>query len=237
VDWGQAHLAVVQPPFGSGGAVASAMAPADTLRRAFCFNPQGVAGVVDDLSGPRAASKDWPALAVQLDLSLPSSSSASSSASFKSATGTALLALDLGNSLRYFGTDLAPFWKATNSGSSGNSAESVAAVSALEMLSTAATQAPAVLAAAHIFDAQLASEHTAKGGGSFATLTSLVYRQVTGSLEKARDPLTGDPWLFMKEISSDGDVSTVRCVWAAPEHHAGTFTVSFSLFLSLFELS
>lgn len=225
MDWGHAHLAVIQPSKESSiGPVASAMASANTTRHAFVDPHTGGLGVlVDDPTGPRAANNNWPVLAAEIDLSLPGSDTLSSpSTAVASATGTFLLALDLDASMHYFGTNLPPYWKvaAGTRESIKTSKEPIrvtstmtTTTSAVEMLGMAATQVSTVLAAAHTFDAKLAAEHTSKGGESFATLTSLVYRQVTGALEKVSDPVSGAPWLFMKEISSDGDVSTVLLLW------------------------
>ena len=224
MDWGHAHLAVVQPTSESFiKSVASAMAPANSTRHAFAdSHTGGLAGLVDDPTGPRAANKNWPVLAVEVDLSIPASATLSSSSTAPvSASGAFLLALDLDVALHYFGTDLPPYWKtaALSDSKSNNSKEPprtttrnttiTKTISALEILDMAAAQAPAVLAAAHAFDEKMAAKHASKGGESFATLTSLVYRQVTGAMERVRDPVSGAPWLFMKEISSDGDVSTV----------------------------
>lgn len=49
----------------------------------------------------------------------------------------------------------------------------------------------------------------------YATLGGLAYRQVTGSLALAWNHVAQDWWVFMKEISSDGDVSTVDVIYPA----------------------
>ena len=47
----------------------------------------------------------------------------------------------------------------------------------------------------------------AAGGQDYLSLTSLAARQAFGAIEYTNTPT--DPWLFMKEISSDGNVNTV----------------------------
>ena len=44
------------------------------------------------------------------------------------------------------------------------------------------------------------------GGDQYATLTSLAYRQTTGANAVVWNPSRNLIWMFMKEISSDGDV-------------------------------
>lgn len=45
------------------------------------------------------------------------------------------------------------------------------------------------------------------GGQDYLSLTSLAARQAFGAIEYTNTPT--EPWLFMKEISSDGNVNTV----------------------------
>jgi hypothetical protein len=47
----------------------------------------------------------------------------------------------------------------------------------------------------------------AAGGQDYLSLTSLAARQAFGAIEYTNTPT--EPWLFMKEISSDGNVNTV----------------------------
>merc|ERR1719199_1410098 len=65
------------------------------------------------------------------------------------------------------------------------------------------------------FDNALIANLSAVGGDKYAALASLVYRQVTGGTQAVWNPLLKQPWVFMKEISSDGDVSTVDVVYPA----------------------
>ena len=56
-------------------------------------------------------------------------------------------------------------------------------------------------------DNKIASDSKAAGGDDYVALTSLATRQAFGSLEFTNTPT--EPWVFMKEISSDGNVNTV----------------------------
>lgn len=56
------------------------------------------------------------------------------------------------------------------------------------------------------FDDQVKSDSIAAGGQDYLSLTSLAARQAFGAIEYTNTPT--EPWLFMKEISSDGNVNT-----------------------------
>lgn len=58
----------------------------------------------------------------------------------------------------------------------------------------------------------------ASSGGKntkYDDIGSLAYRQLTGSLKVVYNDKLKSPWVFMKEISSDGDVSTVDVIYPA----------------------
>lgn len=57
------------------------------------------------------------------------------------------------------------------------------------------------------FDNKVSSDSMAAGGQDYLSLTSLAARQAFGAIEYTNTPT--EPWLFMKEISSDGNVNTV----------------------------
>lgn len=57
------------------------------------------------------------------------------------------------------------------------------------------------------FDDKVSSDSMAAGGQDYLSLTSLAARQAFGAIEYTNTPT--EPWLFMKEISSDGNVNTV----------------------------
>jgi hypothetical protein len=60
---------------------------------------------------------------------------------------------------------------------------------------------------ADAFDDKVKSDSMAAGGQDYLSLTSLAARQAFGAIEYTNTP--AEPWLFMKEISSDGNVNTV----------------------------
>jgi hypothetical protein len=57
----------------------------------------------------------------------------------------------------------------------------------------------------------VSSDSQAAGGQNYASLTSLAARQAFGSLEFVNTPT--EPLVFMKEISSDGNVNTVDVIF------------------------
>ena len=61
------------------------------------------------------------------------------------------------------------------------------------------------------FDNQVATDATAAGGADYVTLTSLAARQAFGGTQLAGT--TDTPYLFLKEISSDGNVQTVDVIF------------------------
>jgi len=112
------------------------------------------------------------------------------------------LAYDQVVSMRYFGTDMMPLWR-------------MRWLHPFAMLEDVESSRINDLAACAAFDADLISRLTARGGDEYATLGSLVYRQVTGGTQAVWNPVLKEPWVFMKEISSDGDVSTVDVIYPA----------------------
>ncbi|KAF2718543.1 GTA glutaminase A [Polychaeton citri CBS 116435] len=61
------------------------------------------------------------------------------------------------------------------------------------------------------FDSQVQSDSVAAGGQDYASITTLAVRQAFGALEFTNNP--AQPWVFMKEISSDGNVNTVDMIF------------------------
>eukprot|EP00401_Gymnodinium_catenatum_P037391 CAMPEP_0117518306 /NCGR_PEP_ID=MMETSP0784-20121206/32063_1 /TAXON_ID=39447 /ORGANISM="" /LENGTH=705 /DNA_ID=CAMNT_0005314221 /DNA_START=1 /DNA_END=2118 /DNA_ORIENTATION=- len=151
-------------------------------------------GLSDDSSGPRPAKERWPLLSVAWDLGRLSPGFTQQR--------HLVLAYDQVVSQRYFGTDMAPLWRNTWPD----------AVALLEAVEVARDQD---LAATKAFDDKLVADLTAAGGDKYATLASLVYRQVLGGTQAVWNPVLKEAWVFMKEISSDGDVSTVDVVYPA----------------------
>ncbi|HEX3783033.1 MAG TPA: DUF5127 domain-containing protein [Pseudonocardiaceae bacterium] len=145
----------------------------------------GVLGNVVDPDMPRAVNDRWPVLGLNLELGTVKAASAPFVVSIGHIRNPAV---------SYLGTDLAPLWT-----SYWQTWEDMVAFFHGDV--TAAT------ARATALDARIKSEATAAGGAKYAALCTLALRQAYGATELAvRD---GQPWAFLKEISSDGNVSTV----------------------------
>ena len=63
-------------------------------------------------------------------------------------------------------------------------------------------------------DARITADATAAGGTAYAGLCAIALRQAYGGTELVAGP-GGQPWAFLKEISSDGNVSTVDVLYPA----------------------
>lgn len=63
------------------------------------------------------------------------------------------------------------------------------------------------------FDNKVAVDSAAAGGSDYLTATSLAARQAFAAVELTNTPDT--PYLFLKEISSDGNVNTVDVIFPA----------------------
>jgi len=187
INWGQW---IVATPKDAAG-VHTVMNDAQTCRGAFASGTYFT--VEDDLSGPRPASERWPVLSVAWDLGKVSE---------VLTERHLMLAYDQVISQHYFGTDMAPLWKNRWADASA-------------MLIAAESTRINDLAAAAAFDKSLVANLTAMGGDKYATLASLAYRQVTGGTQAVWNPIAKEAWVFMKEISSDGDVSTVDVIYPA----------------------
>jgi hypothetical protein len=188
IDWGYAYLALLDSL--DAAQSASVMTSSTAARGAFnAGNPFPT----DDPPVPRPCDSQWPVLALRVALQPVTSS--------QPRTATALLAYDDIFSLDYFGEKLQPLWRVAFNGS------------APSLVAFAAASFPQWDAAGREVDAQVAAMLAAAGGEKLATLGALAFRQVTGATKAVWSEAAGEAWLFMKEISSDGDVSTVDVVY------------------------
>ncbi len=140
----------------------------------------------DDL--PKSANDGWTVVAVSGDVS-------------QDDPLLITLFLDQTYSMMYFGEALKPYWTGDFD-------------SSISLIAHAHSVYEDVFASCREFDESLRSSLEAVGGSKYADLLVLSYRQVTGALETTMSP-DGDKWVFMKEISSDGDVSTVDVIYPA----------------------
>ncbi len=81
------------------------------------------------------------------------------------------------------------------------------------MLAAFDQDAGAARARADKMDAKVTADATKAGGAKYAALCTLALRQAFGATEMVGT--TAKPWMFMKEISSDGNISTVDIMYPA----------------------
>ena len=82
-----------------------------------------------------------------------------------------------------------------------------------QMLASFDQDADAARARADKMDAKVMADATRAGGTKYAALCTLALRQAFGATEMVGT--TAKPWMFMKEISSDGNISTVDIMYPA----------------------
>lgn len=183
-NWGYAHLISGNKSITSGY-----QAFGDDLRQAFASNQPMPS---DDTRKPRHADDHAPTSAFVLNVGSVSSQVVSSYVVFL---------YDDVYSMLYFGDWQIPCWRAELDNN----------VTAL--VGEAINYYEANMADVTDANQFLISMLTTAGGDQYATLGSLVTRQVMGALTRTWSNQKNAPQLYMKEISSDGDVSTVDVIY------------------------
>lgn len=186
INWGFALLATTRAP-----GQHTVLNSAGQCRGA--FKDGSYFSLKDDTSEYRRAGLRSPLMSVVWDLGSVGSAAA---------RRHVILAYDQILSIRYFGTDLAPLWRRRW-------------VNASALLLDAEADRTHDLARSELFDQALLRNLTDAGGEQYASLASLVYRQVVGATQAVWNPIEREPWVFLKEISSDGDVNTVDVIYPA----------------------
>ena len=147
-----------------------------------------------DMRKPREAGDQWPGSAFVLD--------------FGSVTGGAVasdffvFAFDDVYTMFYFHEYHRPLWRHLHDG-------------VQDMLAAAFHDYAAVRSRCNAFDLSSLQQLTAAGGQRYATYSALAHRQATGATVTVWNEARGEVWGYMKEISSDGDVSTVDVIYPA----------------------
>lgn len=154
------------------------------VRAAFDANPV-LDGTVDQTT-PRAISDDWPTFAFAFDLGGVGK------------RPTEPMTLSIGHirtpAVSYLGTDLDPLWTTYFS-------------SQQDMIGAFHADFAAAETRLAALDNRIRTDATRAGGPQYAALCALALRQAYGATELV--VRNGEPWAFLKEISSDGNVSTV----------------------------
>ncbi|XP_065887974.1 uncharacterized protein [Dysidea avara] len=184
INWGYFYLVVEDD-----GSINTTMVHSTMARTAFM---KGDKFPADDKNSPRPCSQDWPVLAVRWNLGVVGKNDIVS----KRIT----LGYDQVYSIKYFGTAMQPYWASMNK--------------TTHMLTYATILYDSFRANCDQLDAMYIKALNNKGGPYYATIASLAWRQTVGATIQVYNNVTGgDLWMFMKEISSDGDISTVDVIY------------------------
>ena len=184
-SWGTAFLAAA-----STTALTVAIGQ-DTVLRSLAASQGTLDGSVD-ANMPRAINAQWPVLGFAFALGQVTPST--------SAPVTLVLGHARDPAVSYLGAPVSPLWKAY-----WPTWES--------MVADEFDDAPAAAGRAAELDARVVSDAPAAGGDDYAALCTLAFRQAFGGTELVGTAAA--PWLMLKEISSDGNVSTVDVVYPA----------------------
>lgn len=183
-NWGYAHLISANRSTTNGY-----QGFGDRLRQAF-VNHQAMPS--DDTRKPRHAGDQSPSSAFVIDLGQVSSQTSSSYLIFL---------YDDVYSMLYFEDWQIPCWRAELNNS------------VLALVNEAISYYEANMADITDSNTLLITMLTNTGGTQYSLLGSLVTRQITGALTRTWSNKSNRPQLYMKEISSDGDISTVDVIF------------------------
>ncbi len=113
-----------------------------------------------------------------------------------------MVAYDEGYAINYFGEYLRPYWRKNK----GMNAET--------MLRTAQRRYHTLDLLAQKFDRRVMADATRAGGKRYARIAALAYRQSLAAMGMAADR-NGQPVVFTKEETSNGDIATVDVLFPA----------------------
>lgn len=145
---------------------------------------------------PRPASQDPPAVAAVRRLAVPASSA-------RAACHLVLVGYDDVASVLFFGTRLVGYWTRAYPGGITHA------------LAEAAGEFPAMAARSERHAASLRRRMVAAGGAGYAAVGALAARQTLAATKLVRSPSGRRPWLFLKEISTNGMLQTTDVVFPA----------------------
>jgi len=185
-EWGQLYFAT-----NSQRVQSAVQADTDVTRYAFSNN---VAQPSNDQRKPRPANNNWPGSVYVLD--------------FGSVTSTPqsdyfIFAFDDVQSMWYFHQQQKPYWRHTFSDSVPT------------LLAKAFSDYTSIIKQCNAADASQIAAMTKASGPEYATIGALVHRQTTGATILTWNEERQQAWGYMKEISSDGDISTVDVIFPA----------------------
>ena len=187
IDWGYLHLAAP-----ADDAATTLFAGSAAAARASFAAHHALPAAGSDTRMPRAVSDDLPALATVHDFG--------AAVGAAGASHTVMLAYDDVESVFYFGTDFKALWTQTYP----DIAHAIAAAHA---------EGDAMLAKSEAHDAALMGQLDAKAGDKYAALCALAYRQTLAATKLVWNHERNVTWNFLKEISTNGDMSTMDVIY------------------------
>ena len=152
-------------------------------------------------SGQDTVASTNPVLAVSLDGKMSGGNPVS--------LGTIVVAHEQEEAIDFFGEALPPMW-----------VREPGIGSASDMARAAMRDVDTVLDATRALDADLTARATKAGGEQYAQILALAYRQAYAATILVWVPSRQTQWQFLKEISSDGDISTVDVIFPAAPLYA-----------------
>ncbi|MDR1957933.1 MAG: DUF4965 domain-containing protein [Planctomycetaceae bacterium] len=141
-------------------------------------------------SGDREKAKTAPLLQAQIRIE---------NVGEKPVSDFLMFAYDDVRSIRYFGKDLAPYWRRNGLDAAG-------------LLQQGAERYDEIMRKCRRFDEELVRDLTGAGGWKYAELCALVYRQTWGA-NKIAAADDGTPYMFSKENFSNGCIGTVDVLY------------------------
>lgn len=183
IDWGHAYLAG-----GTQEGWTSEYGDGPAMRSRFA--------ATGSLEGLAAARPKGPISAEKVSLAMAGRLSVRES---KMPSATAIVAYDDEYSMQYFDRPLRPYWR--RNGMDGAA-----------MIAAASSQRNRVLDACLGFDDKLTADLVDVGGGKYADIAILAYRQAIAACKICADS-NGRPLLFPKENFSNGCVNTVDVIY------------------------
>jgi len=187
IDWGYLYLGT---EIRTSGSATSGASDCDTLHKA--FEEKGALPAIEE--GHKQPARQGP-LAIAVAQSLGSVDANGATVSF-------VYAYDDVASVYYFGQTQKAYWTTTYS-------------TILNAIDAAFTSYKDDLSRATAFDKKLLTDLAAKGGDKYATICSMAYRQTIAATKVTWNPSAKKAELFLKEISTNGDMQTADVIFPA----------------------
>jgi hypothetical protein len=187
INWGYFYIGA---PSSSGSVtVKQGIAPAITARQTFTSTGSLPSS---DLQGPKRCNDGWPVLVTVWDLGSISTTN----------DVYVVTAYDDVYSIDFFGQKMKAYWT-----------QKFNSITAL--MTQSIREYSSIISKLVTFNDKLVADLTRVGGDKYATIASVAYRQALGGMKLVYNDQYQMPWYFLKEISSDGDVSTVDVIYPA----------------------